>query len=332
MSTKAKTTEVKEGAEDAPETGMVVAPQKTFSLKPKDLTEAMSYAKMMAESELVPTHFRAKPANVLIAVQMGLEIGLSPMQAIQNIAVINGKPCVYGDAGKALLYSGGCKIEESDVEEIKKTQVAKCRITRPNGQTTERTFSVEDAKTAGLWGKAGPWTQYPYRQLSWRAFWFAARDGAADMLRGLAGAEELDDLKHNAITVENEFKKPQAVAPADGAPAKAKPVTEKPASEPVTAEIVNEVMNPLINDVFRTKLPDGKYCYRIVTDSNVALHTDNEETAKSAKNIKMSSLRPHITYKTGFKREGIAAPVNWIVAWDLNVEVAAPGPQDEAPY
>ena len=47
-----------------------------------------------------------------------------------------------------------------------------------------------DAKTAGLWGKDGPWRNYPWRQIAWRAFWFAARDAAADLLRGMGGFEE----------------------------------------------------------------------------------------------------------------------------------------------
>lgn len=58
----------------------------------------------------------------------------------------------------------------------------------------ERTFSMEDARTAGLWGKEGPWKTYPYRQMAWRAFWFAARDAAADLLKGLDGVEALVDI------------------------------------------------------------------------------------------------------------------------------------------
>lgn len=55
------------------------------------------------------------------------------------------------------------------------------------------------AKTAKLWGKEGPWTNYPYRQMAWRAFWWAARDAAADVLKGIWGVEELVDYKADAI-------------------------------------------------------------------------------------------------------------------------------------
>ncbi len=165
-----------------------------FSLAPRTLSEAMDFAKMMAESELVPKHFRGKPADVLIAVQMGAEIGLAPMAAIQNVAVINGKPGMYGDAGKAVLLANGCIIDEDDVPIVKQQGFARCKITRKGRPPVERTFSEADAKTAGLWNKEGPWRTYPYRQMAWRAFWFAARDAAADLLKGLGGAEELADV------------------------------------------------------------------------------------------------------------------------------------------
>ncbi len=165
----------------------------TFSLAPQNLTEAMKFAEMMSSSELVPKNFRGKPGDVLIAVEMGREVGLSPMAAIQNIGVINGKPGLYGDAGKAILLAGGCIIEEDDIEIIKKTGRARCKVTRKGRPPVERTYSIDNAKTAGLFGKEGPWRTNPERQMAWRAFWFAARDAAADLLKGIGGAEELVD-------------------------------------------------------------------------------------------------------------------------------------------
>jgi len=56
------------------------------------MKDAMEYAKLISESDLAPKDFKGKPGNVLIAIQYGVEIGLKPMQAIQNISVINGRP------------------------------------------------------------------------------------------------------------------------------------------------------------------------------------------------------------------------------------------------
>ena len=165
-----------------------------FSLTPRNLAEAMDFAKMMADSDLVPKNYRGKPGDVLIAVQMGNEVGLAPMAAIQNIATINGKPGLYGDAGKAILLANGCIIEEDDTAIVQANGRARCKITRRGRPPVERTFSIEDAKAANLWNKEGPWRSYAYRQMAWRAFWFAARDAAADLLKGLGGAEELADI------------------------------------------------------------------------------------------------------------------------------------------
>lgn len=166
-----------------------------FSLVPKTMEEAFKMAEMMAASDFVPKAYQGKPGNVLVAVQMGQEIGLKPMQAVQNIAVINGKPGIYGDAGKAILLAAGCGIEEDDVEVVKKNGKGRCVITRPGRLPVERTFSIDDAKTANLWGKEGPWKTYPYRQMAWRAFWFAARDAASDLLKGLDGIEAISDTQ-----------------------------------------------------------------------------------------------------------------------------------------
>lgn len=134
--------------------------------------------------------------TVAIAIMQGMEIGLKPMQALQSIAVINGRPSIFGDAAIGLVQSSGvCEYikEWSDGEGDQ--MVAFCEAKRLNSPSvvTQR-FSVEDAKLAGLWGKAGPWKQYPRRMLQMRARSFALRDAFADVLKGLSVAEEMQDV------------------------------------------------------------------------------------------------------------------------------------------
>lgn len=164
-----------------------------FDLSPQTFEQALTFAKYLADSDLVPKNFQGKPGNCLIAMQWGAEVGMKALQSMQSIAVINGKPGLYGDAGKALLLSHGCIIEEDDTEKVLASGKGRCKITRPGRPPVERTFSMTDAKVAGLLNKDGPWKTYPQRQLAWRAFWFAARDAAADILRGMGGAEEIMD-------------------------------------------------------------------------------------------------------------------------------------------
>lgn len=163
------------------------------ALVPQSLDEAFRVATAMAASGMTPKGVD-KPEQVLVAIMAGAELGFAPFQAMQSFAVINGKPNIWGDALPALLWSRGFKIKEWFDNEDEPTK-AFCRITRPDGDEIERSFSVGDAKKAGLFGKQGPWQQYQKRMLQMRARAFAARDGAADVLRGMHVAEEVQDYQ-----------------------------------------------------------------------------------------------------------------------------------------
>lgn len=167
------------------------APQQGFSLTPKSLDEAMRFAEILSKSSIVPKDFSGNPGNILVAIQWGLELGLQPMQAMQNIAVINGRPALWGDAVIALVRSSPlCEyIYETDDGET-----ATCRVKRRGEEEQVRTFSMADAKAANLLGKAGPWTQYPKRMRQMRARAFALRDVFPDVLRGMPVAEEVQDM------------------------------------------------------------------------------------------------------------------------------------------
>ena len=161
--------------------------------QPQNLSEAVEVAKLIAHSGMVPKQYEGNPGGVLIAIQMGAELGLGPMAALQNIAVINGRPSLWGDAVLALVMSrGDCEdvVESFDDQ----TKTAKCMVARRGRSPITRTFSEADAKTAGLWGKQGPWTHYPKRMLQMRARGFAVRDAFPDALRGVGVAEEMSDV------------------------------------------------------------------------------------------------------------------------------------------
>jgi hypothetical protein len=164
-------------------------------LRPQNLTELTQFAQMAARSSMVPRDYIGKPENVMVAIQMGSEIGLAPMQALQNISVISGRPAVWGDAMLGLCrQSPLCEdIEERSEGEGDKL-VAICNAKRVGKKPVEGRFSVDDAKKAGLWNKAGPWQQYPKRMLQMRARGFALRDAFPDVLRGLVSAEEASDM------------------------------------------------------------------------------------------------------------------------------------------
>jgi len=169
-----------------------------FAIEPKTFTEAQEYAKFIASSDFIPKEFMNKPANVLVACQMGAELGLKPLQSLQNIAVINGKPVVWGDAMIAIVRS------RSDCEFIKETfnessMTATCTIKRKGQPEEARTFSEQDARLAKLWGN-NTWAKYPKRMLQMRARAFALRDVFGDALKGFQIAEEVQDYDMKNIT------------------------------------------------------------------------------------------------------------------------------------
>lgn len=176
----------------------------TFSLIPGSLQEAMEYAKIIACSTMVPRAYQGKPADILVAVQMGADLGLKPMQALQNIACINGRPSVYGDGVLALVQSNPA-LEDIQESFNANTNTAICAVKRKGQKKYTVTFSIEDAKKAGLWGKQGPWSQYPKRMLQMRARSFALRDKFADSLNGLIIAEEAQDYDNIVEVTESYF-------------------------------------------------------------------------------------------------------------------------------
>jgi hypothetical protein len=178
-----------------------------LKFEPGDMKELLQFAEIAARSDLVPKDYRGNPGNIVIAVMMGNEIGLKPTQALQGIAVINGRPSVWGDAALALClpHLEDQPDEYTDGEGDAKT--AHCILARKGRKPVHSTFSIADAKAAGLYQKRGsngqstPWITHEPRMMKMRARGFGLRDTCADILRGIAIAEEAMDIPPEPITV-----------------------------------------------------------------------------------------------------------------------------------
>jgi hypothetical protein len=165
-------------------------------------------AGQFANSTMVPSAFRNEPGNVIVALAAGMPLGLSPLACLQSVAVINGRPTLFGDApiAQVLAHPSLVGIEErADGEISKGTRSWTIRVSRKTAYGTvsecSRTFGIEDAKRAGLWDKTGPWKSYPDRMLYNRARAYAVRDSFADVLQGIAiAADATDDVAIVAAT------------------------------------------------------------------------------------------------------------------------------------
>lgn len=162
---------------------------------PHDYESAWRMAVAISKSGLAPKGITS-PEAIFTAMQLGAEVGLSPMSALQNIAVVNGRPTIWGDAQLALVRASG-QLEDfiEKIEGEGDAMVAHCTAKRVGYSTpSQASFSVADAKKAGLWTKDGPWKTNPKRMLQMRARAFALRDGFTDILKGIYSTEEARDI------------------------------------------------------------------------------------------------------------------------------------------
>lgn len=211
-------------------TDLVVA--NDTSMMPQSYEAKYKMAGILCKSGLIPQGLNT-PEKVYVALQWGHELGLTPMVAVNNVAVINGKPTLSADIMAAVVkrspeYGGIRWVKNTDEE-------AECVITRilPNGTKEEMTsrFTIQDARNAGLAGR-DVWKKYPKRMLKHRCLSYGLKDVFPDLLAGLYTPEEMESVEPPSQPKERN------VTPES-------PVTESPVEEKVIApEIIPENENP----------------------------------------------------------------------------------------
>jgi hypothetical protein len=184
------------------------------AIVPQDFDGAWRIATAVVKAGMAPKGLDT-PEKAMVAIMHGMEVGLTPMAALQSIAVVNGRPTIWGDGALGLVQGSGLMESHKEwFEGSGDTRKAFCTVKRkgdPEIKTGE--FSVADAKKASLWGKAGPWSQYSDRMLKMRARGFALRDGFSDVLRGLGIAEEVQDTPMRDVTPPQPPRPPAPPAP-----------------------------------------------------------------------------------------------------------------------
>jgi hypothetical protein len=182
------------------------------AIVPTDIEQGFRLARAIAAARWAPVSYLVDPRNregafdeskILIGILHGLEVGLTPIAALQSIAVINGVPSIWGDGALAIVQASGL-MEDFREEPIydKPNEIGVARVigyrctAMRRGQATpiSHQFTLQDAAAAKLLEKTGPWQQYRARMLQMRARAWTLRAGFADVLRGLTLAEEAQDL------------------------------------------------------------------------------------------------------------------------------------------
>lgn len=213
---------------------------------PKTFADASRMAERMAKAQLVPPQYRGKPDDILVAWSLGSPLGLSLLSSLQHIAVVNGKPSIYGDAAMAVCRAHpACRSIHEELHGEGDDMVAVCTVVRAGeSKPIVRQFSVEDAKTAKKWGAmdckpesraASPWVKYPRRMLQMRARSWALRDAFADAMCGMPITEELRDITEEVV-VRNAEPEPQGATATERLKNRIKPPAPEPEAKPDAGE------------------------------------------------------------------------------------------------
>jgi hypothetical protein len=193
---EATTTEITRAA--PPKSGAIAMGERGIHLATLD--DAYRFAQYIVKSGLAPTSIKTAE-QALIAMQAGAELGFSPMRSLSAITVINGRTSLMGDAALAKIReSGVCSLPPIlRMEGANDERCGVVRFQRKDMPSPEEiSFSIADAKRAGLLAKGGPWKEYTDDMLQWRAVGRMVKRYFGDVTMGLVVAEEMADYPRAA--------------------------------------------------------------------------------------------------------------------------------------
>lgn len=210
----------------------------------QELDAAGRLAGVLCGTDFVPKGLRGNVEATAAAILTGREIGLSPMNALANIFIVQGRPSMYARTMVALVLSHGHELERTDATE----RAVTVRARRKGSQAWQTfTWSIDRAQKAGYLNNAKYKTD-PIAMLTAKAQTEACRTMFADVLSGMAATSveeiELDDAPpvepaQSGATAEKKTTVKRKVTTRAKAPEPSVPdVSDTPAPEPVeeTAE------------------------------------------------------------------------------------------------
>ena len=193
------------------------------------LQDQMAFAKAVCQSDIIPTVYRGKPANILVAVGYGAPLGLTPMQSLQDISVINGKPTASASFIASHVRMAGHKLRIRKDEKALSVTATIVRSDDPDypiSVTRDKAW----AQQMGLLNKDN-YRKQPLTMLTWRAITAVAREACPEILYGVQySPDELHDLDTNsdvrAEVVDDEQQPPRQKRRGYGSRARQNPVEQ----------------------------------------------------------------------------------------------------------
>lgn len=255
-------------------------------LQPRSFEAMLQMAEMFSQSGMVPPQYQGQPANIMVAMQMGAEVGFSPLQALNNVDIIEGKPCFKVEALVAIAMNSPAWDESGYKPAVysgtPKTDQWTCTVTvkRKGHVPITGQFSYGQARAAGKIDPSKPrsnWNLYPEDMLYARAMGRAIKRAFPDAIKGFRGQFEVEDEGSNeTVKVAN---------PIDAALAAAVPaVMPQPKVEVVSSTVIDAAplppkapaidIAPLIDDLRNLALAAGRKAAEAGEDSDDAYATE----------------------------------------------------------
>lgn len=148
----------------------------------------MKHAQAIAAAkQALPPSYANNPGAILLAQEWAQTRGVDLLTTIQSVSFISGRPVIDATMQRALAMRAGYDIgiEVTDTS-------ATCTLTRDGKPVGSSTYTIDDAKTAGLVGKDN-WKKNPKAMLVARATAQTMRWHAPDVMVGVFTEDEIDD-------------------------------------------------------------------------------------------------------------------------------------------
>lgn len=272
-----------------------------FSLVPQTFAEFEKAAAWLSKSSMIPTALKDKPGDIMIAMEKLHQVGLNPIADLDSIAVINGRASIHSDGWLAVVQTCPGYLGEDDEWDVKNETaiVIFRRLVAGVPKSSTKTFSVADAKVAGLMGK-DTWKNHPKKMAFWRARHDAGQVLFSDRLRGLTPSAVAEDYpsERAVATVEYVPQRKSEVVESEPVPEPHTPAdhaAQKPAGE-------SYVLSDVTVDASGKKDGAEWTIYKIGTVEGGDFYSKEADTADFARSLKGKAVRLAFDVRKGDRR------------------------------
>ncbi len=201
------------------------------------LAAQMEWARAASSAAILPDAYRGKPADVMIAANLGASMGLSPAEALYRISVIKGKPTASAELITANVRKAGHRLRVTGDDTRAVASI--WRVDDPEFEFREE-WTIDRAAKMGLTGNDN-WKKQPGTMLKWRAITACARIACPEALYGVAYVpdEMMDSRPESAVQTVTEALGVATVT--DVEPVEAEPVGVEPVEVLASAEQVEHI-------------------------------------------------------------------------------------------